>query len=160
MHAWGRLLLCVLQWSLLFSFCMAQNRIAQSWRCIWWLYSSVNAFLYITLVSFLGVGWDWVHLARRPLIGLLYQPRMIDDDKCGAVGMRIGRENRSTRRKRAPMPLCPPQIPHDLTWTRTRAATVGSRRPTAWAMARPKLLYLTKRRLKIDNRLVRDFLSL
>jgi hypothetical protein len=32
-------------------------------------------------------------------------------------------------------PLCPPQIPHDLTWARTRAATVGSRRLTAWAMA-------------------------
>jgi hypothetical protein len=29
--------------------------------------------------------------------------------------MRIGRGNRSTRRKSAPMPLCPPQIPHDLT---------------------------------------------
>jgi hypothetical protein len=28
-------------------------------------------------------------------------------------------------------------IPHDLTWARTRAASVGSRRLTAWAMARP-----------------------
>jgi hypothetical protein len=25
----------------------------------------------------------------------------------------IGRGNRSTRRKPAPAPLCPPQIPHD-----------------------------------------------
>jgi hypothetical protein len=33
--------------------------------------------------------------------------------------MRIGRGNRSTRRKPAPVPLCPPQIPHDLTWART-----------------------------------------
>jgi hypothetical protein len=32
--------------------------------------------------------------------GLLYQPRMIDYDKCGAVGgMRIGRGIRSTRKK-------------------------------------------------------------
>jgi hypothetical protein len=61
------------------------------------------------------VGWDWVHLVRRPLFGLLYQPRMIDDDECGAVGgKRLGRGNRSTRRKPAPVPLCPPQIPHDL----------------------------------------------
>jgi hypothetical protein len=30
-------------------------------------------------------------------------------------GMMIGRGNRSTRRKPAPVPLCPPQIPHDLT---------------------------------------------
>jgi hypothetical protein len=42
----------------------------------------------------------------RLLFGLLYQPRMTDDDdKCGAVGgMRIGRENRSTRRKPVPVP--------------------------------------------------------
>jgi hypothetical protein len=59
----------------------------------------------------------------------LYQPRMMDDDEYGAVGgMRIGRGNRSTRRKHSPMPLCPPQIQHHLTWARTRAAAVGSRR--------------------------------
>jgi hypothetical protein len=34
---------------------------------------------------FVGVGWDWVHLVRGPLFGLLYQFRMIDDE-CGAVG--------------------------------------------------------------------------
>jgi hypothetical protein len=57
----------------------------------------------IWLVFFLlrGVGWDWVHLARRSLIGLLYQSRMIH--KYGAFsGMRIGRGNRSTRGKSAP----------------------------------------------------------
>jgi hypothetical protein len=38
-----------------------------------------------------------------------------DDDDCGAVGgMRIGRGNRCTRRIPAPVPVCPPQIPHDL----------------------------------------------
>jgi hypothetical protein len=50
-----------------------------------------------------------------------------DDDDYGAVGgMRIGRGNRSTRRKPALVPLCPPQIPHDLTWDRTRAAALGA----------------------------------
>jgi hypothetical protein len=40
-----------------------------------------------------------------------------DEDECGAVGgMRIDRGNRSNRRKPAPLPLCQPQIPHDLTW--------------------------------------------
>jgi hypothetical protein len=59
---------------------------------------------------------------------ILYQPRMIDGDDYGAVGgMRIGRGNR----KPAPVPLCPPQIPHDLTWDRTQAATVGSQQLTA-----------------------------
>jgi hypothetical protein len=60
------------------------------------------------------------------------------DDECGAVGgMRIGRGNQSTRRKPAPVPLCPPQIPHDLIWARARTAAVGSRRLAVWAMAPP-----------------------
>jgi hypothetical protein len=55
-----------------------------------------------------------------------------DDDECGAVSrMRIGRGIRSTRRKPVPVPLCPPQIPHDLTWDSTRASAAGSRRLTA-----------------------------
>jgi hypothetical protein len=55
-----------------------------------------------------------------------------DDYECGIVGgVRIGRVNQSTRRKPAPVPLCPPQIPHDVTWARTRAAAVGSRQLTA-----------------------------
>jgi hypothetical protein len=38
--------------------------------------------------------------------GLLYQPKMIDDGDCGAIGgMKIGRGNRSTRMKPAPVPL-------------------------------------------------------
>jgi hypothetical protein len=55
---------------------------------------------------FYFVGWgetDWVHLARRPLLGLLYQPWVIDDNEYRAVGrMRIGRENLP------PVPFCPP----------------------------------------------------
>jgi hypothetical protein len=44
----------------------------------------------------------------------LYQPRVIGDGDCGEIGrMKIGRGNRSTRRKPAPAPLFPPQIPHD-----------------------------------------------
>jgi hypothetical protein len=42
---------------------------------------------------------------------------------CEAVGgMRIGRGNRSARRKPAPAPLCLPEIPHDMTWGRALAA--------------------------------------
>jgi hypothetical protein len=71
------------------------------------------------------LGWfETVHLVRRPLTGLLYQPRMIDD-VCGAVcGMRIDRGNRSIRRKPAPVPLSPPQVSHDITWDRTRATAL------------------------------------
>jgi hypothetical protein len=64
-------------------------------------------------------------------IGLLYQPQMTDNGDCGVVGgMRIGRENRSSRRKHATVPLCPPQIPRALTWARTRAVAVGNQRLT------------------------------
>jgi hypothetical protein len=45
--------------------------------------------------------------------------------------------NRSTLRKPAPVPLCAPQIPHDLTWGRTRTAAVGNRRLTARTITQP-----------------------
>jgi hypothetical protein len=68
----------------------------------------------------------------------LYKPQMIDEGDCEAIGgMKIGRGNWSTRRKPAPAPLCPPQISHDQTWARTRAAAVGSQQLTAWAMVWP-----------------------
>jgi hypothetical protein len=73
--------------------------------------------------------------------GLFYKPQVIDEGDCGAIsGMKIDRGNRSTRRKPAPVPLCPPQIPHDQTRARTLAAAVGNQRLTAWAMARPSRL--------------------
>jgi hypothetical protein len=52
-----------------------------------------------------------------------------DDGEIG--GMKIGRGNRSTRRKPAPAPLWPPQIPLDQTRAPTRAAAVGSQRLSA-----------------------------
>jgi hypothetical protein len=60
---------------------------------------------------------SWVRLSplgSAATTGLLYPPQMIDDGDCGAIGgMKIGRGNRSTRRKLVPVPLCPPQIPRD-----------------------------------------------
>jgi hypothetical protein len=57
---------------------------------------------------------------------------MTDDGDSGAMGaMRIGKGNQSIQRKPAAMPLCPPQIPHDLIRARTQAAVVGNRRLTA-----------------------------
>jgi hypothetical protein len=47
----------------------------------------------------------------------------------GEIGGMIGRGNRSTRRKPAPVPLCPPLSPHAAR-TRTRAVAVGSQRLT------------------------------
>jgi hypothetical protein len=74
--------------------------------------------------------WDYYwwggtkSLGTAATSGILYKPQMIDEDDCGAIGgMKIGRGNRSTRRKPAPAPLCPPQIPHD----QTRARNPGLR---------------------------------
>jgi hypothetical protein len=73
--------------------------------------------------------------------GLLYQPKMIGEGDCGT---KIGRGNRSTRRKPSTATLCPPQIPLDQTRDRTRAAAVGSQRLTAWARARPSYTFYTR----------------
>jgi hypothetical protein len=62
-------------------------------------------------------------------------PGDYDDGEFG--GMKIGRGNRSTRRKPAPAPLCSPQIPLDQTQARSWTSAVGSQRLTAWAVARP-----------------------
>jgi hypothetical protein len=48
----------------------------------------------------------------------------------GEIGGMIGRGNRSTGKKPAPVPLCPPQTPHAAR-TRTRAAAMGSQRLTS-----------------------------
>jgi hypothetical protein len=60
---------------------------------------------------------------------IVLAPVDCEDEEFG--GIKIGRGNRSTRRKRAPAPLCPPQIPLDQTQARTRAAAVGSQLLTA-----------------------------
>jgi hypothetical protein len=60
---------------------------------------------------------------NRPIV-----PALGDYDDAEIGGM-IGRGNRSTRTKPAPVPLCPPQTPHAAR-TRTRAAAVGNQRLT------------------------------
>jgi hypothetical protein len=64
-------------------------------------------------------------VTNRPIVSA---PVDYDDGEIG--GMVIGRGNRSTRRKPAPVPLYPPQTPHAARM-RTRAAAVGSQRLTA-----------------------------
>jgi hypothetical protein len=69
--------------------------------------------------SFFLASWGGVRLSplgrsatNWPIVPV---PDDIGGDECGSVcGIRIGRGKRSTQRKPDPMPLCPPQIPHDL----------------------------------------------
>jgi hypothetical protein len=90
--------------------------------------ASVSWFLSFILVSWGGVRLSplSVQLVRRPLIGLLYQPRMVAE-YVAFGGMRTGRGNRNARRKTAPVPLCSPQISYDFPWDRTRAAAATNR---------------------------------
>jgi hypothetical protein len=90
----------------------------------------IGIWYYFIIIIISGVGL--CPLGTAATSGLLYKPQMIDEGDYGAIGrIKIGRGNQSTRRKPAPAPFCPPQIPHDQTRTRTRAATVGSQRLTA-----------------------------
>jgi hypothetical protein len=69
---------------------------------------------------------------NRPIVPA---PADYDDREIG--GMMIGRVNRSTRTKPAPVQLCPPQTLH-AAWTRTKAAAVRSQRLTTRTTARRK----------------------
>jgi hypothetical protein len=71
----------------------------------------VNA-IHLTPPPF-GVGCNRVHYYSGH-----YWPTAsaLDDDKCEAIGGMRGRGNQGNRSESAPVPFCPPQIPHDLTW--------------------------------------------
>jgi hypothetical protein len=86
-----------------------------------WLY----LFIY-------GAGVEPSPLLLRPLAGLLCQPWMTDGDVCGAIsGMYEWQGKPKYSEVTATVPLCPRQIPNNLTWTRAQAAAVGSLRLTA-----------------------------
>jgi hypothetical protein len=87
--------------------------------------------IYMELQQLVYCGIQWAYLFSVTYVA----NQNANDGEFG--GMKIGRGNRSTRRKPAPAPLCPPQIPFGQTRDRTRAAAEGSQRLTAWAMARP-----------------------
>jgi hypothetical protein len=77
--------------------------------------------------------YSWSGVVLRPLTGLMYQSRMRDG--CVADrGMRTGRGLWGTR-KNSPHCHSAHHKSHIMTWDRTMAAAVGSRRLTASAMA-------------------------
>jgi hypothetical protein len=92
----------------------------------------INLFL---LIRILGGG---VHTGSTRHVGhfwpIIPAPGVCEDGEFG--GMKIGRVNKSTRRKPTPEPLCPPQIPN---WPNL-GANSGRQRLTTWAMARPILV--------------------
>jgi hypothetical protein len=91
---------------------------------------------YIFLIGIVGSGVQLGPLGTAATIRP-FVPATGDYDDGEIGGMMIGRGNRSTRIKPAPVPLCPPQTPLAAR-TRTRAVAVGSQRLTASATARPQ----------------------
>jgi hypothetical protein len=80
--------------------------------------------------KYFDVEWDRVHLAHW-LLDLLYLPQMMSVEQ--SVEWVTG-ETEVLGEKPAPVPLCPPQSPHDL----TSATVAGSQWLTTWAMAQPR----------------------
>jgi hypothetical protein len=89
----------------------------------------LSSFVLFFLIDIIGgwspIGSTWHCGHQGPIVP---GPGAYDDEEIG--GMMIRKGNRSTRRKPAPVHLCPPQTPHAAR-TRTQAAAVGSQRLTA-----------------------------
>jgi hypothetical protein len=73
------------------------------------LESYMSEELDLTL-RFIFFGRDWVHLVRRPLIDLLYQPRMMSVEQ--SVEWELAGETEALVEN---LPLCLPQIAHHMT---------------------------------------------
>jgi hypothetical protein len=58
-----------------------------------------------------------------------------------SVEWKLAGETEIIRENLPPVPLCPPQIPHGLTWDRIRAAMMGSQRSTTRPNSESELLY-------------------
>jgi hypothetical protein len=72
---------------------------------VWRLYESSDGILLFIIIIIIISGVGLSPLGTAATSGLLYKPQMIDEGDCGTIGgMKIGRGNRSTRRKPAPAP--------------------------------------------------------
>jgi hypothetical protein len=93
-----------------------------------WLLSHLHT-VFVIFVN-LNVGSDYVS-ELQPSTGLLFIPRwhMSIEPWWSGIDGKI----EELREKSIPAPLCPPQIPHGLTWD----SAVRGRQLTAWAMAQP-----------------------
>jgi hypothetical protein len=99
-------------------------------------------FFFIRLVGE-GLESIWVLSARRPPILLLYlPPGDYEDGEFG--GMMIGKGNRIIGRKPAPVPLCSPQIPHDLNPGRRGGKPATNRLSYGAAMTQVTFLQLKR----------------
>jgi hypothetical protein len=101
-------------------------------QILWWRTVTAGSNARTVLVS-----WCGERLSPLGTSATIWPILQAPDGRWLVWSSRWNRRNRSTRRKPAPVPLCPPQIPRDLAWARTRSAAVEIRRLTSWVMARP-----------------------
>jgi hypothetical protein len=94
-------------------------------------YSHWPAWAGCTNVFFVfGVEWNWAHYYWGHYWPIVPAP---DDDEWWSVW----NSRWNVQRKPASVPLCVPQIPHDLTRAQTQAVVVGNQQLTAWAVTWP-----------------------
>jgi hypothetical protein len=119
---------------------------SRMWMC--WGGSGISGKLWLGHCPLWELLSSYVGLCLSPfgIPGTIWSNVPYPDDTWSWVwsmcGLRIGRENRRIMRKSSSVPLCPPQIPHDLIWDRIRATGTASRRLTAWAMAESNPKYV------------------
>jgi hypothetical protein len=68
-----------------------------------------------------------MHFSQSSVTSSLFGPNILLSTLFSNT-LSLCKGNRNTRRKPIQVPLCPPQIPGNLTWARTRAPAVGSHR--------------------------------
>jgi hypothetical protein len=78
---------------------------------MFWIVLVLRFLIFLIRIAGSGVQLDPLDTTatNRPIV-----PALGDYDDGEIGGMMISRGNQSTRRKPAPLPLCPPQTPHAL----------------------------------------------
>jgi hypothetical protein len=109
--------------------CLQSYRLATVFFCSYLTDNTTHTYSEILNINTFNVavniflGWNWVHLVRRPLFGLLYRPRMMDDDGCRALyGMRMIRETEVLGENPCPRATLSTINPTRPDWDRTRFA--------------------------------------
>jgi hypothetical protein len=100
---------------------------------------AICTFKHLTTIQpvrfFCFILWGGVGLRTHGMLATDWPIVSVPDDKWVRTIRWNCRRKRSTQRKPVPVPICPPQIPHDLTWDRNQSSAMGNWLLTTRAMA-------------------------